>query len=72
MFENCSELNSKFNVWELALDFVEWKNGDFAYTRVDYTQEDFEEFKQELCDAWQKINDIEFWRELLNNEKNRA
>ncbi|MDD3645979.1 MAG: ATP-dependent DNA helicase [Candidatus Gracilibacteria bacterium] len=65
MFENCNELNSKFNIGELALDFVEGKKGDFAYVSVDYTPEEYEEFKQELRDAWNKINDIEYWKGVL-------
>lgn len=65
MFENTSELKTKYSIWELALDFVEWKNWEYKYSVVDYTNEDFEEFKAELKEAWNKINDIDFWREVL-------
>ncbi|MDD3793584.1 MAG: ATP-dependent DNA helicase [Candidatus Gracilibacteria bacterium] len=59
------EFNSKFSVGSLALDFVEGKDGVYKYVEVDYTDEEYEEFKNELKDAWEKINDIEFWREIL-------
>lgn len=67
MFENNSELNSKYNMWELALDFVEGKNKQYKYTAIDYTFEEYEDFKSELKDARGKIVDIEFWKELLTN-----
>lgn len=65
MFENNPELNSKYNIWELALDFVEWKNGEYKYVWVDYSLEEYEDFKKELKEAWWKISDIEFWKEEL-------
>lgn len=65
MVENCSELKNRFSVWELALDFVEWKKWEYAYVKVDYNNEDFEYFKNELLDSRKKIVDIEFWRDLL-------
>ena len=65
MVENCSELNSRFRVWELALDFVEGKSGKYEYISVNYTFEEFEEFKTQLVEARKKITDIEFWKELL-------
>lgn len=59
------EFNSKFDVWSLALDFVEGKDWVYKYVEVDYSDEEYNEFKTELKDAWNKINDIEFWREVL-------
>ncbi|NVP17392.1 ATP-dependent helicase [Candidatus Gracilibacteria bacterium] len=59
------EFNSKFSVGSLALDFVEGKDGVYKYVEVDYSDEEYNEFKDELKDAWNKINDIEFWREVL-------
>lgn len=67
MFENNSELNSKYNIWELALDFVEGKNGEYKYSVVDYTHEEYEKFKNELKEARSKICNIDFWREELKN-----
>jgi hypothetical protein len=65
MFENNSELNTKYNIWELALDFVEGKNNEYKYSIVDYTNEEYEEFKEELKEVWGKISDVEFWKTLL-------
>ncbi len=65
MVENCNDLKNRFSVGELALDFVEWKTGKCEYVSVSYTQEDLEDFLEELRDAWQKISNIEFWKEVL-------
>jgi DNA helicase-2/ATP-dependent DNA helicase PcrA len=59
------EFNSKYEVWNIVIDFVEWKDSKYKYLEVEYTQEDYEEFKNELKNAWSKINDINFWKELL-------
>jgi len=65
MFENNSELNSKFNIWELALDFVEGKNNEYKYLTVEHTIDEYEDFKNELKEARTKINNIEFWKDIL-------
>lgn len=59
------EFNSKFDVWSLALDFVEWKNWVYKYVEVEYSSEEYEDFKNEVRNAWNKMNDMEFWREVL-------
>ncbi len=63
--EQDREFSSKFSIDELAIDFVEGKDGNYRYVPLVYTSEEYEEFKKELLDAWTKINDIEFWKELL-------
>ncbi len=63
--EQDRELSSKFSVDELWIDFVEWKDGNYKYVPLVYTEEEYEDFKKELVDAWNQINDIEFWKELL-------
>lgn len=65
MAETSLELNSKFQVWELALDFVEGKKWEYAYVRVDFTLDDFHHFKQELITARSQISSIDFWKEIL-------
>lgn len=60
-----NEFNSLFEVSWLALDFVEGRDWDYRFVNVWYTSEEFNEFKNELIDAWSKINDLEFWRGLL-------
>jgi DNA helicase-2/ATP-dependent DNA helicase PcrA len=59
------EFTSKFDIWSIALDFVEWKDWVYKYVEIDYTVEDFENFKTELKESRTKIKDIDFWRELL-------
>ena len=66
------DFNSKFIVWALALDFVEWKDWNksgvssaYKYIEVDFTQDEYEDFKNELLNAREKIRDIEFWKNLL-------
>jgi len=63
--ENDKEFHSKFNITELALDFVEWKNWEYKYVPVSFEQEDYEEFKKLVKDSRVKIVDIDFWREVL-------
>ena len=63
--ENDREFSSKYNIRELALDFVEGKNWEYKYVAVDYTLEDYEEFKELVKDSWEKINSLEFWEEML-------
>lgn len=59
------EFSSKFDVWKLALDFVEWKDWEYKLIEVEYNEEEYEYFKNELREAWKQINDINFWKELL-------
>ncbi len=67
MVELSNDFSKNYEVRELALDFVEWKSWEYKYTPVSFTTEEYEDFKQELKDAWAKINDINFWIDLLNN-----
>jgi hypothetical protein len=60
------EFNSRFDVGSLAIDFVEWKDGIYKQVEVDYSSEEYENFKEELRGARKKINDMEFWRSILN------
>lgn len=59
------EFNSKFDVWSLALDFVEGKDWVYKYIEVDYSDENYTEFKEELKKAWADITNIDFWKEVL-------
>jgi len=59
------DFSSKFDIWSLAIDFVEWKDWVYKYLEVDYTDDEFEDFKNELLDSRKKIKDIEFWKGLL-------
>ena len=59
------EFNSKFEVWKLALDFVEWKDWVYKLVEVEYSEDEYEYFKNELRESREKINNIDFWKELL-------
>jgi hypothetical protein len=63
--ENDPEFSSKYNVVELALDFVEWKNWEYKYVPVTIDDWDYEDFKELVKDSWEKINSLEFWEEVL-------
>lgn len=65
--ESDFEFNSKFDISSLAIDFVEWKDGIYKFVEVEYTPEEYEEFKEELRTSREKINDLEFWKEMLKN-----
>lgn len=62
------EFSSSFEIWTLALDFVEWKEGKYKYIELDVTTNEYISFKQEIKDAREKIWDINFWKELLNKK----
>jgi len=59
------EFNSMFDIWSLAIDFVEWRDWKYKSLEVDITKEEYEEFKNEVVDSWKKISDIKFWKEVL-------
>ncbi len=60
-----SDFNSRFDIWAVALDFVEGRDGDYKYIELDISEEEYEEFKNEMIGAREKIRNVEFWRELL-------
>ena len=64
--ESSYDFSSKYLVSELALDFVEWKKGEYKYLHISYTPEDYEDFKNLLVDSREKINNLDFWIEELS------
>lgn len=63
--ENDREFHSKYSISEIALDFVEWKSSKYKYVPVSFEEKDFYEFKELVKDAWEKINSLDFWKEIL-------
>ena len=59
------EFNSRFDIWTVALDFVEGRDGDYKYIELEISNEEYEDFKNELLEAREKISNIDFWRKLL-------
>lgn len=69
LFDADSDLSSKYNLDELAVEFVAWKDWKYKTVVIDYDFEMLEELKEEISDSWEKITDINFWKEiLLKNE----
>ena len=66
--ENDAEFMNSFEIGSLALDFVEWKKWNYKFVEVDISDEEFEDFKNTLANAWFQISDINFWKELLKKE----
>jgi len=58
----------KYHINSLAIDFAEWKDWNYKYVEVDYTQEEYEEFKVLLSESYSKMTDINFWKELLEKK----
>jgi len=65
MFDLDRKLSYEFEAANLAIEFVEGKEGKYSFVDVDFTTEDIKKVKEEICEAWGKINDMEFWRNLL-------
>lgn len=59
------EFSSKFDITSMWLDFVEWKNDEYKIVEVDFSNEDYQEFKELVKDTRSKISDINFWKEFL-------
>lgn len=68
LFELDNEVN-KYKIWELALDFIEWKDDKYKYVSVEYSEEELEELKQTIKEVYNQMTDINFWKQLLNNDK---
>lgn len=63
------ETNSKYEVCALAIDFVEGRDWNYKYVEVDFSDEDFSNFKQLIKDSWEKISNMDYWREVLEKTK---
>lgn len=49
----------------VAIDFCAGKDWEYLYVEIPYDDEEMLEFENELIWAWNKIKDIEYWKELL-------
>ena len=63
--EQDREFNSLYDVTSLELDFVEWKDKKYKCQEVEFTDEDYDQFKTLLKDSWEKINSLSFWKDYL-------
>ena len=66
MFSLDSSLSSKYHVESLGIDFVEGKDGKYPFVEVERTAADIDRLKDEIRMVWKNINDMEFWRTIMN------
>ncbi len=59
------EFNSKYDIYSMSLDFVEWKNDEYKKVDVIFSDEDYEEFKELVLETRDKISSINYWKEIL-------
>ncbi|MDD5213659.1 MAG: ATP-dependent DNA helicase [Candidatus Gracilibacteria bacterium] len=59
------EFISKYEIGSLAIDFVEGKDGNYKFIDIAYSPEDLENLKEIIKDSRNKINNLEFWREVV-------
>ena len=65
LFENDFELSSHYSLWSLELDFCEGKKGNYKRVEVEFSDEEYEDFKRLVKETYTKMTDIEFWKEYL-------
>lgn len=65
LYENDSELSSLYDLVSLELDFCEGKKWDFRRVEVTFSDEEYNDFKKLILDNWNKISNIEFWKQFL-------
>lgn len=65
LFDNDFELSSQYNLSGLELDFCEWKKWNYKRVEVEFSDEEYQEFKNLVSETYKKITDINFWREYL-------
>lgn len=68
LFENDYELSSAYNLWCLELDFCEGKKWNYKRVEVEFSDEEYDEFKQLVKDTYMKMSSREFWEEYLGKK----
>lgn len=63
-----TSFNAHYEVSDLMIDFVEWRNGEYKQLLVPFEPQEFEDFKILLADSREKIKNIEFWKEILEGK----
>jgi len=69
LFENDYELSSAYNLWWLELDFCEGKKWNYKRVEVEFSDDEYSEFKQLVLDTYKQMTDINFWKEYLWKNK---
>lgn len=65
LFENDAELSRQYSLWALELDFCEGKNGKYKRVEVEFSDEEYESFKNLVKESYKQMSNIEFWKEYL-------
>ncbi len=65
LFENDYELSSAYNLTGLELDFCEWKKWNYKRVEVEFSDEEYQEFKELVSQTYKQMTDINFWKEYL-------
>ncbi len=66
LFENTPELYQHYSLEGLAIDFCEGKNGKYTQTQIDFSEEEYENFKKLVQQTYTKMTDMNFWKEFLD------
>ena len=65
LFENDHELSNQYSLEKLELDFCEWKKWKYKRLEVEFSQEEYEDFKKLVQNTYTQMTDINFWKEYL-------
>jgi len=68
LFENDFELSSQYNLSSLELDFCEGKKWNYKRVEVEFSDDEYEEFKVLVQNTYAKMTSIEFWKEYLGKK----
>jgi hypothetical protein len=65
LFENDHELRSQYNLKNLELDFCEWKQGKYKKIEIDFSNEEYDTFKNLVEKTYTQMTNISFWKDYL-------
>lgn len=65
MFDLDNALSTKYEVSDLKIEFVEWKDSKYPAYSLPFSKDDVDSVKVLIADCWSKISDLWFWRDLL-------
>jgi len=69
LFENDHELSSQYSLEKLELDFCEGKKWNYKRLEVEFSDEEYEEFKTLVKDTYTQMSSRSFWEECLRKNK---
>ena len=63
--EQASEFSKHYEVKKLFIDFVEGREWKYKIEDIEFSDDEYTDFKNLLKESWEKIRSIEFWKELV-------